>query len=553
MTLLRGRDLKGAFAASALALESWRETINGLNVFPVPDGDTGTNMLLTLRAAVENVPESSEITAGALLEALADGAFEGARGNSGVIFSQFLAGMSAAIKSSEECHEANLGHAFSLGAAKAYESVGRPVDGTMLTVFQSLAPAVALYIDQGENDPITLWEAGFNASNEALTKTPDQLAVLKDAGVVDAGAMGVVVILGAALEYLSGNTYLDELPNALGAGGNPGAENFGTDGHQIDPNHLIDSLSIEWGYCIQFMLQAQEKQGLDIGNIRARLGSSESGSAVVAGSEKSALVHVHASNPATVLSYCSSLGSLHQVTVQSMDHQNHRFVTDKTNGVGPVGDVAVIAVANGDGLSGLFLKTGCADVVSGGETMNPSVKDLLDSARTAGAASTILLPNNSNVLAAARQAAAGNPNIHVAPSRSIPQGVAALLAFLPHLTLEENLSAMKGALASVKSIDVTRAVRDTAIDSVKVESGQYIGLLDNQLVSIADTPDGALWRTLDTASLSEESLVTVYVGADGGWREAEEIAEGFQGKIGGLQVEVIYGGQPHYHYLASVE
>jgi len=553
MTLLRGRDLKGAFSASVMALESWRETINGLNVFPVPDGDTGTNMLLTLRAAVENVPESSEITAGALLEALADGAFEGARGNSGVIFSQFLAGMSAAIKSTEECHEANLGHAFSLGAAKAYESVGRPVDGTMLTVFQSLAPAVALYIDQGENDPTTLWEAAFNASNEALTKTPDQLAVLKDAGVVDAGAMGVVVILGAALEYLSGKAYLDELPDSLGAGGNPCTDNFGTDGHQIDPNHLIDSLSIEWGYCIQFMVQTQDKQGLDLGKIRGRLGSSESGSAVVAGSEKSALVHVHASNPATVLSYCSSLGSLHQVIVQSMDHQNHRFVTDKTNGVGPTSDVAVIAVATGDGLSGLFLKTGCADVVSGGETMNPSVKDLLDSVRTAGAASTILLPNNSNVVAAARQAAAGNPNIHVAPSRSIPQGIAALLAFLPHLTLEENLSAMKGALASVKSIDVTRAVRDTAIDSVKVESGQYIGLLDNQLVSTANTPDGALWRTLDTASLSEKSLVTVYVGADGGWREAEELAEGFQGQIDGLQVEVVYGGQPHHHYLASVE
>ena len=224
-----------------------------------------------------------------------------------------------------------------------------------------------------------------------------------------------------------------------------------------------------------------------------------------------------------------------------------------SNGTGPACDVAVIAVANGDGLSGLFLKTGCSDVVSGGKTMNPSVQDLLDSVRVGGAASTILLPNNSNVLAAAHQAATVNPNIHVAPSRSIPQGVAALLAFLPHLTLEENLSVMEQALASVKSIEVTRAVRDTTIDNMNIESGQCIGFLDNQLVSTADTPDRALWRALDTASLSDESLVTVYVGADGGWRDAEQLAEELQGRVGGLQVEVIYGGQPHYNYLASVE
>ena len=423
MTLLLGRELKSAFAASVLALENWRETINSLNVFPVPDGDTGTNMLLTLRAAVDNVPESPEITAGELLEALADGAFGGARGNSGVIFSQFLAGMSSAIKSNAECHAANLGHAFSLGAAKAYESVGKPVDGTMLTIFNSLAPAVALNIDQGENDSKRLWEAAFNASTEALTKTPDQLAVLKDAGVVDAGAMGVVVILGAALEYLSGNAYLDALPDSVRAVGNPGANNFGTAGHQIDPNHLIDSLNIEWGYCIQLVVKGQDNHELDLDKIRGSLGSNESGSAVVASSGKSTLVHVHASDPATVLSYCCSLGTLHQVVVQSMDHQNHRFVTDKTNGIGLAGDLAVIAVANGDGLSGLFLKTGCSDVVSGGKTMNPSVQDLLDSVRAAGAASTILLPNNSNVLAAAHQAAAGNPNVHVAPSQSIPQGL----------------------------------------------------------------------------------------------------------------------------------
>lgn len=577
MTHLLGQDLRGAFAAAVLQLERRRESINALNVFPVPDGDTGTNMLLTMRAAVEYVAALPEITVERLFSGLAQGAFWGARGNSGVIFSQFLAGMAEAIKPSGSCSGGGLSgksleRAFRTGAYAAYRSVGNPVEGTMLTVLRSLAPAVAHQMEKGETDPIILLQAAFNASGEALANTPSQLPVLRDAGVVDAGGMGVVVVLGGLLEHLTGRIHLDPLPaddeSRLGSPGvvAPGVVDKGTN-DRVDQNHLDDSLATDWGYCIQFLIQTQTDQNnqgdqaLDPEEIRRRLGSVQSGSAVVAGDGNAVRVHVHAANPAPVLSYGSSLGALHQVTVDSMDHQNHRFVAEQRGETASnpgAANVAVIAVASGDGLSGLFLETGCAGVVNGGQTMNPSVQDLLDSARSSGAKHTILLPNNPNVVSAARQAAEGDSQIHVVASRSIPQGVAALLAFLPDRPLADNLSAMEEALPSVRSIEVTRAVRDASIErptggALAVETGQYVALLDNEISTVDATPEGALRRALDAAGLTGEGLVTVYVGADGGWRLAEDLANVLKEEVDGIEVDIIYGGQPHYHYLASVE
>ena len=559
MTDLLGQDLKLAFAGAILELERRRDAINALNVFPVPDGDTGTNMLLTMRAAVENLSEPLEINVGDLFAGLAQGAFWGARGNSGVIFSQFLAGMAESLTSSAECSGGGLERAFRLGADAAYRSVGNPVEGTMLTVLRSLAPAIAHRLEQGETGALTLWEAAFNASSEALANTPTQLPVLRDAGVVDAGGMGVVVILGGVLEHLTGRVHLDPLPvdnepslrfrEAYDSGIND----------RVDQHHLAESLATDWGYCIQFLIQAEDgqiAQPLDPEQIRGGLVSLQSESAVVAGDGNAVRVHVHAANPAPILSYASPLGSLHQITVDSMVHQNHRFVAEQGGEItlkAGTADVAVIAVASGGGLSGLFLETGCARVVSGGQTMNPSVQELLDSARTFGAKHTILLPNNPNVVSAARQAAGGDPHIHVVASGSVPQGVAAILAFLPQRPLEDNLSAMEEALPLVRSIEVTQAVRSAAIGGLAVEAGQYIALLDNQISTVDATPQGALRQALASAGLTSDTLVTVYVGADGGWRLAENLASSLREDIEGIQVDVIYGGQPHYHYLASIE
>lgn len=556
MTLLSGQDFKDAFAAAALSLERRRDAINALNVFPVPDGDTGTNMLLTMHAALENVAEKKGITVADLFRGLADGAFWGARGNSGVIFSQFLAGMAQAFEvtkaSSGACSGGGLEQAFRLGADAAYRSVGNPREGTMLTVLKSLAPAVVHGLDQGETGTIALWEAAFIASSDALAKTPEQLPVLRQAGVVDAGGMAVVVILGGALEYLTGGIHLDVLPvESESLPHLPGGLN-----NQIDSTHLNDSLGADWGYCIQFVVQAQDKKALDPEQIRAGLTSGHLESAVVAGDGNAVRVHVHAPNPAPVLSYGSSLGELQQITVQSMDLQNHIFVADQAGNdisKAEVAEVAVIAVASGDGLCGLFLETGCAGVVNGGQTMNPSVQELLESARASGAKHTILLPNNSNVVAAARQAARGNPRIHVIATSSIPQGVAALLAFSPELPLEENLAAMRNASSPIKSVEVTQAVRSAANGGLMVESGQYVALIDDEMATVDATPEAALRLALVAAGLNQDGLVTVYVGAEGGWRQAEDLANSLQEEVEGIQVDVIYGGQPHYHYLASVE
>ncbi len=558
MSLLRAQDFRDAFAAGVVALEQRRDAINALNVFPVPDGDTGANLLLTMRAAVDNVTNPADIIVSEFFKRLSDGAFWGARGNSGVIFSQFLAGMSAAFESGSEsgsgssggeCSGPDLERAFRMGTEAAYKSVGNPVEGTMLTVLNSLAPAVAIGLRHGEPGVIALWEAAFNASTEALAKTPDQLPVLREAGVVDAGGMGVVVILGGALERLTGCVHLDLPP----AAGDPDIARHGVIYDPVDQNHLIDSLDTDWGYCIQFVIQANVNQALNLEGIRERLVSSKSGSAVVAGGGDAARVHVHASNPAPILTYGSSLGDLQQVNVQSMDQQNHEFVKNRAKAMTTTAEVAVIAVASGGGLIGLFLDTGCAAVVSGGQSMNPSVEELLDSAGTFGAKHTILLPNNSNVVAAARQAAVGDSNIHVVAANSIPQGIAALLAFLALASVDENLAAMEEARTSVKSIEVTQAVRDASIDGLAVKTGEYIAILDGHRAMVANTPEIALMRSLGAAGLTQDGLVTIYVGADANWRQAEDLAASIQRKVDGLQVDVIYGGQSNYHYLASVE
>jgi len=555
-TLLTGSQLRKMFRDAHGLLERHVRALNAINVFPVPDGDTGANLLLTVRAAVDNVPNPPDITIGEFFKRLWDGAFWGARGNSGVIFSQFLAGMAAAFESETstetsggECSGTDLERAFRMGAEAAYKSVGNPVEGTMLTVLNSLAPAVAIGLRHGEPGVIALWEAAFNASREALAKTPDQLPVLQEAGVVDAGGMGVVVILGGALEQLTGRVHLDLPP----AASEPEIKGSGVINDRVGPDHLIHSLATDWGYCIQFVIQANANQALNLESIRERLVSSKSDSAVVAGGGDAARVHVHASNPAPMLTFGSSLGDLQQVNVQSMDQQNHEFVKSRAKATTTTAEVEVIAVATGGGLTGLFLDTGCAAVVSGGQRMNPSVEELLDSAGASGAKHTILLPNNSNVVAAARQAAVGDSNFHVVAATSIPQGIAALLAFLAHASLEENLAAMEEALTSVKSIEVTQAVRDASIDGLAVKTGEYLAILDGHPATVDSTAEIALMQSLGTAGLAQDGLVTVYVGADANWRQAEDLAASVQRKVDGLQVDVIYGGQPNYHYLASVE
>ncbi len=549
MTVLRGNDFRQAFSAAIRCLEHYRDAINALNVFPVPDGDTGTNMLLTMRSAMEKCSDGSDASVADVTAGLADGAFWGARGNSGVILSQFYRGFAEALVGEAVCDGSGLAWALNLAADAAYRSVGQPVEGTMLTVIRSTAIAVQEELDRGENaDTLALWGAAFQAAVAALYRTPSQLPVLKEAGVVDAGGMGIAVIIGGVMCFLANNDR-GLVDQALAEACVEPVPITGVD-TRIDSDYLDATLDAQWGYCIQFLI---EGEGLPLEQIREGLGREVSDSAVVVGDDRYARVHVHASDPGPPLSYGVSLGDLHQIWIENIKQQNAEFVAGHRSKEPAPGSIAVVAVSQGEGLARLFQDAGCAAVVSGGQTMNPSVQEILHAAGAAGAGDTIVLPNNSNVVATAEQSAAANPGLHVVSSRSVPQGVAAILAFNPEEPLERNLEAMGRALEAVVTIEVTQAVRAATVEGKLVEAGQYIGLLEGELATSGESAETALKAALDRIVHSEEQIITLFQGEDASPALAGDLRRQLEEETPGIQVDLIYGGQPHYHYLASVE
>ena len=549
MDYLRGDDLRQAFFAATQCLERYRDAINALNVFPVPDGDTGTNMLLTMRSAMERCPEAHDASAADVSSGLAEGAFWGARGNSGVILSQLFRGFSEALDGEEVCNGPGFARALSLATVAAYNSVAQPVEGTMLTVLGSASGSVQANAEgETDADALDLWQTAFSSAVEALYRTPSQLPVLKEAGVVDAGGMGVAVIMGGALCFLAGRDQ-DLLDQAVAACCiEPTSVSGAT--HSIGSDFLDSTLESQWGYCIQFLI---EGEALSLESIKEHLGKEWADSAVAVGDDRLVRVHVHAIDPGPAMSYGASLGDMHQIRIENMGQQNQEFVTGRrdqnTNATG----IAVVAVVQGPGLSQLFQAAGCSVVINGGQTMNPSVGQFLDAARSSGAGEIIVLPNNPNVEATALQSASSNPHVHVVPSRTLPQGVSALLAFNPEEPLERNLTAMQDALNGVVTLEVTRAVRSSTIAGVKVESGQYISLLEGELAHAADTPEKALKSALDPILDSADQIITLYQGKDALAEAADELCRQLEAETPGIQVDLVYGGQPHYHYLASVE
>lgn len=546
MGALRGSDLRQAFAGATLCLERYRDSINALNVFPVPDGDTGTNMLLTMRSALEKCPDSPGLTAGEAASGLADGAFWGARGNSGVILSQLFRGLADALLDEDLCDGPGLARWLDLAANAAYQSVAQPVEGTMLTVLRTASAATrdSLQI-QGEADPLSLWESAFRSATDALYLTPTQLPVLKEAGVVDAGGMGVVVIMGGGLCALTGQDQ-DLIDQAVAACCiEPGAA-----AQSMDDDYLDSTLESQWGYCIQFLISGA---GTGAEEVRQGLGEKLAESAVVVGDSRNLRVHVHAADPGPPLSYGASLGDLYQIDIENMGGQNTRFVAEHRARAAEVDKVALVAVTQGGGLADLFRDGGCAAVIDGGQTMNPSIGQILQAVEAIGAENVIVLPNNSNVVATAEQSAGANPSLHVVPSSTVPQGVAAMLAFNPEGSIEDNLTAMTGALSTVATIEVTRAVRSSTINGLSIEAGTYIGLLEGELVASGDNPEDALRSAIDGVFNSADQIVTLFQGSEASPEAADELRRRLEGHISGAQVDLVFGGQPHYHYLASVE
>jgi DAK2 domain fusion protein YloV len=529
------------FSAATTWLEKSSADIDALNVFPVPDGDTGTNMMLTMRSTMEEAYRAPDHSASGVAHAMAKGALMGARGNSGVILSQIWRGMAQGLDGKESFTAAEMADALQKSADVAYKGVSNPVEGTMLTVMKDAAHEAKTKADEGEEDVIAMLEAVVDAAGESVARTPRLLKVLKDAGVVDAGGQGLYTILEGALRFLKGETELMRLrkPQMI-VSDMPLA---------VPLPQAIGVNEIPFGYCTEFMVKGEK---LEPESIRKKL-EKKGESLIVVGDESTVRIHIHTLEPGEIVHFATKLGTLHQVSIRNMDEQHQDFLEMQKERM-PTTDTAVIAVASGQGLIEVFSSLGAVAVVPGGQTMNPSTKDILQAVQLMPSDNIIILPNNKNIIATANQVQSlTEKKIKVVPTKTIPQGVVALLAFDYEADFKTNAEIMEKALSSVKTIEVTRSVRPTRINGLQIRRRQPIGLLDDQLIAAGDTDLDVIEMILAKLDMEDAEVLTIYYGAEVEPSEAEQISAGIAKLYPKLQVELIKGNQPHYNYIISIE
>ena len=581
-----GPGLLGTFRAAVANLELHVDEINGLNVFPVPDGDTGSNMLATVKAALieaEAAAAGGKAGVDRIAAAASFGALMGARGNSGVITSQILRGFAEALAGKSRFNGLDLANALESGTKAAYGAVAKPVEGTILTVIRE-ASAASVAIAERENDLETVLTVTLDAAEKSVARTPSLLPILREAGVVDSGGQGLYRLFQGALFFLAGRAPEAARPAAVPAAAKPSV--------------LVAHADEGFGYETMYLLQARAGEHLDVDGIRGRLeGMGES--VLVAGDSRAVKVHVHNERPDLVIAYGLETGSLSRISVENLDNQARdvretraaEFTAGATNeergshGAEPAGRVhvvavpvedeearladglngkgsaagaslplAVVAVAAGDGLAAIFRDFGVSRVVVGGQSANPSTGELLEAIRGLDAREVLVLPNNPNVVLAARQVAhlADRP-VAVVATRNAAEGFAALLALDPTKNAADNATEMTSAGRAVQTLSVTTAVRDATIGGVKVREGQVIVLdPDDGLVAVDNDTSTAVLAAIKALEPGFE-LLTVYYG-EGTDLAATEALSRRIGELGtGAEVEVVHGGQPHYHYLISAE
>ncbi|MFC1912107.1 DAK2 domain-containing protein [Chloroflexota bacterium] len=535
-----GQDLREMFVAAAGWLEKSSSDIDALNVFPVPDGDTGTNMLLTMRSTVEEAHRATDHSASAVAQAMAKGSLMGARGNSGVILSQILRGLAKGLADKDSFTATDLANALQQSAEMAYKGMSNPVEGTMLTVIKDVAAAVQTKVAEDGDDMIEVMETAVNAASESVANTPNLLQILREAGVVDAGGQGLCTILEGALRYLSGE--MEQMrfrkPQII-------VSNV----HATKLPQMIAADEIPYGYCTEFLVKGKN---INPDKIRKKL-EKKGESLITVGDNSAVRIHIHTLEPGEIISFAGELGTLHQVSIRNMDEQHQDYLEMQKDRV-PAIDTAIIAVASGSGLSDVFSSLGAAAIIPGGQTMNPSTKDLLQAVQLVSADKVVILPNNKNIVATANQVQeVTDKNIEVVPTETIPQGIAALLAFDYEANLETNMQIMKKAISTVRSIEITKAVRSTQLGNLKIKKKQPIGFLDGAMVTVGNTNVDVLNQTLEKLDLSNAEIITIYYGADTQVEEAEQISNSIKERHPNLQIEVVLGGQPHYNYIISIE
>lgn len=539
-----GAGLRHGLSRAVSRLEEQRDRINDLNVFPVPDGDTGTNMALTLEAALgEATALPAEATVGEVAKAAAHGSLMGARGNSGVILSQVLRGVAAGCAEEGEMGPVALARALEEGSRVAYRAVKRPVDGTILSVVRDAAAAATRSAASGDGVAQVL-QAAVAEAWEAVDRSRDQLEALREAGVVDAGGFGLAVILSALAEAMGGRE--SAWPGSLAIG--PGAAL-----EQAQPQGVLAFTAPHqgFGYCTEFSLVGSDLEPLAV---RARLGSeAEDDSALVVGDPGLLHIHIHTHEPWQVLTRAAELGKIERLKVEDMtgQHQEARRraeVSERRLALG------VVVVAPGFGFHQLLLGLGAAAVVEGGQGMNPSTEDLIRGIEEARANRVILLPNNPNLVLGAEQAARiSRHEVAVVPSRNLPQGIAALLAFDAESSLEVNRKRMLGEMTRVHAIEVTEAARDSSYSGGEIRRGQPIAVLDGDLVAAGDDLGDVVMDALQRLPQGSVEVVTLYRGARVQVHEAEELEARIRRRFPDLEVERHDGGQALYPYIISAE
>lgn len=541
-----GAMLKEMFLTGAALLEKNRAYIDSLNVFPVPDGDTGTNMSMTMQSAVKEIQNCKGTNVSDIAAAASLGALKGARGNSGVILSQILRGFARALSGKEEMAPENFAAALTTGTEAAYKAVMKPKEGTMLTVAHMMAEAVTKEANEGAN-LYKLIDVMIDEGERALRLTPELLPVLKEAGVVDSGGKGLVTILRGFKMVIDGED-VDEYvlaPHMQDTAGITGGEE-GADLEALD--------DIEFGYCTEFFIIHLDESfsEADLDKLREKL-MKIGDSVVVAYDSDFIKIHVHSNCPGKILQLALRLGEIDRIKIENMREQNRELLANMKKNEK---ENALVAVSISDGIDEVYKAIGVNNLISGGQTMNPSIDSITKAIRRANARNVFVLPNNSNIIMAAQQAAAiSDRNVIVIPSKTMMQGLSAALAYSDDVDVETNTERMTAAIKQVLSGSVTYAVRDTQFNGEKISQGDIIGLLDNVITKVGTSVDSVAVELLCSMieNKGDDCMATIFYGEGADEDSAQAVADAVNEKYPDAEITVQYGGQPLYYYYFSVE
>ena len=553
--------IRKCFLAAANELASKKEWINELNVFPVPDGDTGTNMTMTMMSAAKEVAALETDDMKVLCKAIASGSLRGARGNSGVILSQLFRGftreLAAAEKNTVEIPQ--IAAAFVRATETAYKAVMKPKEGTILTVARAMSDK-AEELQNGATDIIAFVKDIIAAGDAALEQTPELLPVLKQAGVVDSGGQGLMTVMHGAFQALSGEIGEVFLENFDAAQASESRE-----AHPIDTSHL-DTSEIRFGYCTEFIVNLEHPLSDDEEQAFKSFLESIGDSIVCVASEDMVKVHVHTNDPGLAIQKGLSMGSLSRMKIDNMrEEHNERLIRNasqlaaeekrKQAASAEQKPYGFLSVSVGDGLARIFKEIGVDQLISGGQTMNPSTEDILNAIAAINADTIFILPNNKNIILAAQQARdlTEGKNVVVVPTRNIPEGITAMVSFLPESSPEENLAAMQEAIRHLATAEVTYAVRDTTMDDFEIHAGDFMAIGQNGMLTVEKKVEDAVLNAIEKLTADGKELVTLYYGSDVSEQNAKLVKELAEARFEDCEVELNYGGQPVYYYFISAE